>query len=155
MPEGSHISDVGVCKDWGEVKKGDKLKVIAYYDDKTHMQMRDKNGNLEKQMGMIWVRILNLGDACLCGRLTCVVRFIWVLNRNFVRRRVSIVSVDLYFDASAGCSNRDRIFKLSFCFSSSLAASLAVLSPFHSPTPSQPCHEPPSLPWLFSPSRAS
>ncbi|KAE9965029.1 hypothetical protein BLS_007910 [Venturia inaequalis] len=55
MPEGSHISDVGVCKDWGEVKKGDKLKVIAYYDDKMHMQMRDQSGKLEKQMGMLWV----------------------------------------------------------------------------------------------------
>jgi hypothetical protein len=52
MPEGSHISDVGVCKDWATVKKGDKLKVIAYYDDKTHMQMRDQQGKLEKQMGM-------------------------------------------------------------------------------------------------------
>jgi hypothetical protein len=50
MPVGSHISDVGVCKDWTEVKKGDKLKVIAYYNDTLHMQMRTASGGLDEQM---------------------------------------------------------------------------------------------------------
>lgn len=52
MPEGSHISDVAVCKDFGFVKKGDKLKVIAYYDETKHMQMKSKWGFLEPQMGI-------------------------------------------------------------------------------------------------------
>jgi hypothetical protein len=44
MPEGTHISDVGKCKDWTSVKKGDKLKVVAYYNDTEHMQMRNSKG---------------------------------------------------------------------------------------------------------------
>jgi hypothetical protein len=54
MPPGSHISDVGVCKDWGQVRAGDRLKTIAYYDDQKHMQMRSAKGDLEKQMGIFW-----------------------------------------------------------------------------------------------------
>jgi hypothetical protein len=54
MPPGSHISDVGVCKDWGEVRAGDRLRTLAYYDDQRHMQMKDANGELEKQMGIMW-----------------------------------------------------------------------------------------------------
>jgi hypothetical protein len=50
MPPGTHISDVGVCKDWTEVKKGDKVKVIAYYNDTLHMQMRTASGGLDEQM---------------------------------------------------------------------------------------------------------
>lgn len=98
MPEGSHISDVGVCKDWGEVKKGDKMKVIAYYDDKTHMQMRDQNGKLEKQMGMIWV--------CICcltkwrRMMANFDRFIWVSNRSRKQRWMSTVHAGSYIDAS-------------------------------------------------------
>jgi hypothetical protein len=53
MPAGSHISDVGVCKDWGKVKKGDVLSVKAYFDDTQHMQMSlpGHPGKLEAQMG--------------------------------------------------------------------------------------------------------
>ena len=54
MPEGSHISDVGLCKDWGPVKKGDKAKVIAYYNDTEHMQMKNPRGVLEGQMGIMF-----------------------------------------------------------------------------------------------------
>jgi hypothetical protein len=54
MPPGSHISDAGVCKDWGEVRAGDKLKTRAYYDETKHMQMKGANGQLEKQMGIMW-----------------------------------------------------------------------------------------------------
>jgi len=52
MPAGTHISDVGVCKDFGPVKKGDKLQVVAYYDDREHMQMKKWSGRLEGQMGI-------------------------------------------------------------------------------------------------------
>lgn len=53
MPAGTHISDTGVCKgDFGKVKKGDRLQSIAYYDEAAHMQMRDKRGALEMQMGI-------------------------------------------------------------------------------------------------------
>jgi hypothetical protein len=55
MPEGTHISDVGKCKDWTSVKKGDKLKVIAYYNDTEHMQMRNSKGALDKQMGIMFL----------------------------------------------------------------------------------------------------
>jgi len=54
MPPGSHISDVAVCKDWGEVKKGDKVKAIAYYNDTQHMQMKNPKGKLEGQMGIMF-----------------------------------------------------------------------------------------------------
>lgn len=57
MPPGSHISDVGVCKDWGEVKKGDVLSVKAYYDEGQHMQMKKASGVLEAQMGIMWTYI--------------------------------------------------------------------------------------------------
>ena len=53
MPAGSHISDVGVCKDWGKVKKGDVLSVKGYFDGTNHMQMSlpGHPGQLEAQMG--------------------------------------------------------------------------------------------------------
>lgn len=54
MPEGSHISDVGACKDFLTTKKGDKIKIIAYYDDKAHPQMRNPKGKLEGQMGIMF-----------------------------------------------------------------------------------------------------
>jgi hypothetical protein len=57
MPEGSHISDVGICKDWASVKKGDKVKITAHYDDKLHMQMRNGKGALEEQMGIMFTYI--------------------------------------------------------------------------------------------------
>ena len=57
MPPFSHISDVGVCKDWGELKAGDQVRVVAYYDDSLHMQMRDANGVLENQMGIMFTWI--------------------------------------------------------------------------------------------------
>jgi hypothetical protein len=57
MPPYSHISDVGVCKDWGELKAGDKVRVVAYYDDSIHMQMRDARGALEPQMGIMFTWI--------------------------------------------------------------------------------------------------
>jgi Stress up-regulated Nod 19 len=57
MPAGSHISDVGVCKDWGTVKKGDVLSVKAYFDGNTHMQMMNGRGSLEEQMGLMWTFI--------------------------------------------------------------------------------------------------
>jgi stress up-regulated protein Nod 19 len=52
MPQGSHISDVGVCKDFAKVKKGDKLQVIGYYDDSAHAQMKNPEGRLEGQMAI-------------------------------------------------------------------------------------------------------
>lgn len=53
MPAGTHISDTGVCKgDFGKVKKGDKLQSVAYYDEAAHMQMKNKRGALEMQMGI-------------------------------------------------------------------------------------------------------
>ncbi|KAF2667299.1 hypothetical protein BT63DRAFT_414887 [Microthyrium microscopicum] len=54
MPPNSHISDVGVCKDWGTVKKGDVLSVKAYFDGDAHMQMMNGWGVLEAQMGIMW-----------------------------------------------------------------------------------------------------
>lgn len=57
MPAGSHISDVGVCKDWGTVKKGDTMSVKAYFDDKEHMQMKSGKGKLEVQMGLMWTYV--------------------------------------------------------------------------------------------------
>lgn len=56
MPAASHISDVGVCKDWGKVKKGDVLSVKGYFDDTQHMQMSlpGSPGTLEAQMGIMW-----------------------------------------------------------------------------------------------------
>jgi hypothetical protein len=57
MPAGSHISDVGVCKDWGKVKKGDILSTRAFYDDTLHMQMLNGKNQLEVQMGIIWAFI--------------------------------------------------------------------------------------------------
>jgi hypothetical protein len=48
------VSDVGVCKDWGSVKKGDQLSVKAYFDDTAHMQMKNAKGRLEEQMGIMW-----------------------------------------------------------------------------------------------------
>jgi hypothetical protein len=48
------VSDVGVCKDWGTVKKGDQLSVKAYFDDNDHMQMKNAKGRLEEQMGIMW-----------------------------------------------------------------------------------------------------
>jgi hypothetical protein len=57
MPPGSHISDVGVCKDWGSVKKNDVLSVKAYYDDGLHMQMKNGKGKLEAQMGIMWTYV--------------------------------------------------------------------------------------------------
>jgi hypothetical protein len=55
MPAGSHISDVGVCKDWASVKKGDKLSVKAYFDEGMHPQMVNGKGKLEEQMGLVWL----------------------------------------------------------------------------------------------------
>jgi hypothetical protein len=55
MPAGSHISDVGVCKDWGKVKKGDTLTVKGYFDATTHKQMMNGKGVLEEQMGIMWL----------------------------------------------------------------------------------------------------
>jgi hypothetical protein len=43
-----------VCKDWASIQKGDKLKVIAYYNDTEHMQMRNSKGGLEMQMGIMF-----------------------------------------------------------------------------------------------------
>jgi hypothetical protein len=57
MPPNTHISDVSVCKDWGEVKKGDKVKVIAYYNDTQYMQMKNSKGRLEGQMGIMFTYI--------------------------------------------------------------------------------------------------
>lgn len=57
MPAGSHISDVGICKDWASFKKGDKVKVIAYYNDTEHMQMKNPRGVLEGQMGIMFTYI--------------------------------------------------------------------------------------------------
>jgi len=55
MPAGSHISDVGVCKDWGKVKKGDSLNVKAYFDETLHMQMLNPGKkSWEAQMGIMW-----------------------------------------------------------------------------------------------------
>jgi hypothetical protein len=54
MPEGSHISDVGVCKDWAPVKKGDQVKIAVYYNDTEHMQMKNPKGGLEGQMGIMF-----------------------------------------------------------------------------------------------------
>jgi hypothetical protein len=51
---GMHISDVALCKDWGSVKKGDKVKVIAYYNDTEHVQMKNPKGKLEGQMGIMF-----------------------------------------------------------------------------------------------------
>jgi hypothetical protein len=53
----SHISDVAVCKDWGEVKAGDKVRIVAYYDDSVHMQTKDSRGVLEPQMGIMFTWI--------------------------------------------------------------------------------------------------
>jgi hypothetical protein len=52
MPPYSHISDVGVCQDWGELRAGDRVKVVAYYDEYTHMQMRDAYGKTGASNGM-------------------------------------------------------------------------------------------------------
>jgi hypothetical protein len=52
MPPGTHMSDVGVCKDFGKVKKGDKLQVIGYYDETEHIQMKNPGGKLEGQMAI-------------------------------------------------------------------------------------------------------
>jgi hypothetical protein len=57
MPAGSHISDTAICKDWGEVRAGDRVKTIAYYDANQHMQMLNAKGELEKQMGIMWAWI--------------------------------------------------------------------------------------------------
>jgi hypothetical protein len=57
MPPGTHISDVGVCKDWGEVKKGDKLTVKGYFNDTQHMQMKKASGKLDDQMGIMWTYV--------------------------------------------------------------------------------------------------
>ena len=50
MPAGTHISDNAVCKDFGTVKKGDTLQVVAYYDSNTHMQMKTAKGRTEPQV---------------------------------------------------------------------------------------------------------
>ena len=57
MPAGSHISDVGACKDWASVKKGDILSVKAYYNSNTHMQIVNGQGKLEEQMGIMWTYV--------------------------------------------------------------------------------------------------
>lgn len=57
MPPYSHISDVGVCKDWGEIQAGDKVRVVSYYNDARHMQMRKSSGALEPQMGIMFTWI--------------------------------------------------------------------------------------------------
>ena len=57
MPPGSHISDVAVCKDWADVKTGDRLKIKAYYDEGVHMQMRKANGGLDRQMGIMYTYV--------------------------------------------------------------------------------------------------
>jgi hypothetical protein len=51
---GMHISDVALCKDWGSVQKGDKVKVIAFYNDTEHVQMKNPKGELEGQMGIMF-----------------------------------------------------------------------------------------------------
>jgi len=55
MPTGTHISDNAVCKDFGTVKKGDIMQVVAYYDSDTHVQMKTSKGGLEPQMGITHV----------------------------------------------------------------------------------------------------
>ena len=50
MSAGTHISDNAVCKDFGIVKKGDTLQVVAYYDSNAHMQMKTVKGRLEPQV---------------------------------------------------------------------------------------------------------
>ena len=50
MPTGTHISDNAVCKDFGAVKKGDTMQVVAYYDSETHMQMKTSSGGLKPQV---------------------------------------------------------------------------------------------------------
>jgi hypothetical protein len=54
MPAGSHISDVGVCKNWATVKKGDTLTVKGFFDANSHKQMMNGKGVLEEQMGLMW-----------------------------------------------------------------------------------------------------
>jgi hypothetical protein len=49
MPVGTHTA---VRKDFGKVKKVDKLQAVAYYDEALNMQMRDNRGALELQMGI-------------------------------------------------------------------------------------------------------
>jgi len=60
MPPNSHISDVGHCKDIASFKKGDKLKVIAYYDGDLHPQMKAAHGHggmLDMQMGIMYTYV--------------------------------------------------------------------------------------------------
>jgi hypothetical protein len=52
MPTGTHISDNAVCKDFGTVKKGDIMQVVAYYDSETHIQMKTSKGGLEPQASL-------------------------------------------------------------------------------------------------------
>jgi hypothetical protein len=79
MPAGSHISDVGVCKDWGTVKKGDVLSVKGYFDGDSHMQMSlpGHPGKLEAQMGSKCTRFYEIRKYLLI-EIDSNVDFCWV-----------------------------------------------------------------------------
>jgi hypothetical protein len=58
MPPGTHISDNGVCRNFASGKKGDRVRVKAYYDDSKHMQMRNPKGYLEGEFLSLTISML-------------------------------------------------------------------------------------------------
>jgi hypothetical protein len=47
-----HISECGVCQNFSNLQKGDKVRMVANYDAKKHMQMAEKDGSLMPVMGI-------------------------------------------------------------------------------------------------------
>jgi hypothetical protein len=46
-----HVSDAGICYNFGTIKVGDKMQLTAYYDGNLHPQMKRKGG-LDPIMGI-------------------------------------------------------------------------------------------------------
>jgi hypothetical protein len=47
----SHISDAGICRAMGPIRKGDKMKITAYYDSNLHKES-SMDGKLDSVMGI-------------------------------------------------------------------------------------------------------
>lgn len=54
---GAHISDAGICVNFGTIKRGDTLTVTAHYDTNKYPLMNGHNGGKEAIMGISRVLI--------------------------------------------------------------------------------------------------
>lgn len=56
-PGMTHISDTGSCVDFGDIKPGDVMKIVATYDTTQHALNKMMNGETQEIMGISQVYI--------------------------------------------------------------------------------------------------